>query len=80
MLASGEAPPSRFPTRLVVRAPVGLHAAIAAAARLNLTSSAEWTRRAILHALKTEGVRLDPDGHVETSDAGIDPTKRGGRP
>jgi len=67
MLAAHEAPPGRFPTRLVVRAPVGLHAAIAAAARLNLTSSAEWTRRAILHALRVDGVRLAPDGHVEES-------------
>jgi hypothetical protein len=70
MLAANEAPTSRFPNRLVVRTPAGLSAAIAAAARLNLTSSAEWTRRAILHALKAEGVRLDPDGHVETTDTG----------
>ncbi len=67
MLAAHEA---RFPTRLVVRAPVGLHAAIAAAARLNLQSSAEWTRRAILHALRAEGVRLTPDGNIETTDTG----------
>jgi hypothetical protein len=75
MLASHEASSGRFPKRLIVRAPVGLHAAIAAAARLNLTSSAEWTRRAILHALRAEGVRLTPDGVVETTD-----TERGEQP
>ena len=65
MLAASEAPPGKFPSRLIVRAPMGLNAAIAAAARLNLTSSAEWTRRAILHALKADGVRLAPDGQIE---------------
>jgi hypothetical protein len=69
MLACHEAPSGRFPTRLVVRAPVGFHAAIAAAARMNLTSSAEWTRRAILHALKADGVRLGADGRVDTGEA-----------
>ena len=77
MLAANEAQASRFPARLVVRSPVGLNAAIAVAARLHLTSSAEWTRRAILQALRADGVRLDPDGSVETTDTGSSTRGRG---
>jgi hypothetical protein len=59
-------PQHRFPQRLAVRVPAGLPQAVEAAARLQFTSPSEWARRALLHALQADGVRLGADGRVET--------------
>jgi hypothetical protein len=54
----------RFPDRLAIRVPAGLPAAVEAAARYRLTSPSEWARRALLAALRADGLHLDEDGQV----------------
>jgi hypothetical protein len=65
---------------LKVRAPAGFAQAVAAAARLNHQTSADFVRQLLLREMKQAGVRLGADGRVETTDTGTDPTKRGRRP
>jgi hypothetical protein len=60
----------RFPEAVRVRVPRGFPAAVEMAARLQLTSPSEYLRRAVLHALRADGVHLDADGRVETADTG----------
>jgi hypothetical protein len=48
----------RYPRKLSLRVPPELPAAIEIAARANLTSPAEYLRRAIVDALRADGVRL----------------------
>jgi hypothetical protein len=48
----------RYPRKLSLRVPPELPAAIEIAARANLTSPADYLRRVIVHALRTDGVRL----------------------
>ena len=57
----------RFPERLRLRTPAGLHAAVEAAARQRHTSPSEWARQAILRSLEAEGLCLK-DGRVELQD------------
>jgi hypothetical protein len=49
---------SRFPEDLKAKAPKGMSAAIAAAARIKNTTNAEYVRQAVLQCLATDGVRL----------------------
>jgi hypothetical protein len=57
---------SRFPDAIRCRVPRGMPQAVEAAARAQLTAPSEYIRRAVLAALRTDGVHLDPDGHVDT--------------
>jgi hypothetical protein len=59
---------SRYPDRLTLRVPLGLPQAIEAAARRQLTTAPEYVRRALLQALKGDGVRLGVDGNVDTAE------------
>ncbi len=54
-----------YPARLALRVPVEMQAALLIAAKMQLTSPSEYLRRAVLLALRTDGVRLGADGHVE---------------
>ena len=56
----------RFQQRLVVRVPAGLPAAVEIAARLRLTTPAEFARRALLDACQIAGVSLGADGRIAT--------------
>ncbi len=47
-----------FPEDLRVKAPRGLHEAIAAAAQRNHTTQSEWIRQSILRALEADGLGL----------------------
>lgn len=51
-------PASRFPSRMEVRVPAALRQAVEIAAERQNTKAAEWTRRALLRALETEGIYL----------------------
>jgi hypothetical protein len=55
----------RYPQIVRARVPAGLPAAIEIAARVQLTSPAEYLRRALLAALEADGVRLDADGRID---------------
>jgi hypothetical protein len=55
---------TRLPARMTLRVPRGLPEAIEAAARRQLTSPTEYARRALVAALRSDGVRLRPDGRV----------------
>jgi hypothetical protein len=48
----------RFPDDLLVKAPRGARAAIAAAAQLKHTSHSEYVRQALLRCLEADGVKL----------------------
>jgi hypothetical protein len=50
-----------YPARLTLRVPRGLPQAIDAAARRGLTSPSEYVRRAVLNALKADGLDLGTD-------------------
>jgi hypothetical protein len=54
----------RFPQRLAIRVPAGLPAAVEAAARRQFTSPSEWARRALLDALRSDGVHIGAAGRV----------------
>ena len=56
-----------YPARMALRVPAEMQEAVSVAARLQLTSPSEYLRRAVLAALKTDGVRLGADGRL-TSD------------
>jgi hypothetical protein len=53
-----------YPARLTLRVPEGLPQAIEAAARSQLTSPSEYVRRAVLSALKGDGIQVGTDGSV----------------
>jgi hypothetical protein len=55
----------RFPQRLAIRVPAGLPAAVEAAARRQFTSPSEWARRALLDALRSDGVHIGRPGVSE---------------
>jgi hypothetical protein len=57
----------RYPELIKARAPIGLLAAVQAAAARRHTTSSEWMRRALLERLEAEGIRLR-DGNVEALD------------
>ena len=59
-----------YPARMALRVPMEMQEAVTLAARMQFTSPSEYLRRAVLHALKADGVRLGPDGRVETYDTG----------
>ena len=69
-----------YPARMALRVPAEMQEAVTVAARLQFTSPSEYLRRAVLYALRADGVRLSPDGHVETADIGTDHVKRRSRP
>jgi hypothetical protein len=56
----------RFPGRMRLRTPQALPGAIRIAAERRCTSPAEWARQALLKALEADGVRLLPNGGIET--------------
>ena len=66
-MASQNTTPSHqpLPDRLTLRVPLGLPQAVEAAARSQLTSSPEYVRRALLQALRGDGVHLGADGEIE---------------
>jgi hypothetical protein len=47
-----------YPARVALRMPVEMQEAVTVAARLALTSPSEYLRRAVLAALRTDGVKL----------------------
>ena len=47
-----------YPARIALRVPAEMQEAVTVAARLQLTSPSEYLRRAVLAALKTDGLRL----------------------
>ena len=56
----------RFPQMIRARVPAGLPAALALAARAQLTSPCEYLRRAVVRALQADGVHLDAEGRIAT--------------
>jgi hypothetical protein len=58
-----------YPARVALRMPAEMQEAVTLAARLQFTSPSEYLRRAVLHALRADGVRLRPDGCVDTGDS-----------
>jgi hypothetical protein len=62
MTATTSAASGRYRDRLTLRVPLGLPQAIEAAATRQLTSPAEYVRRALLGALNADGIRLEADG------------------
>jgi hypothetical protein len=56
-----------FPETLRMRAPRGLPAAVAVAARRKHMSPSEWARQSILRSLEADGVRLLDGGQVDMS-------------
>jgi hypothetical protein len=58
----------RMPELLRMRAPAGLQAAVAVAARRRHMSVSEWARRRILAGLEAEGIRLLPAGIIEITE------------
>ena len=61
MPATQSTQPHRYPRRVTLRVPVGLPDALEAAARQQLTSPAEYCRRALIQALRADGVRIEND-------------------
>jgi hypothetical protein len=59
-----------YPARMALRIPAEMQEAVTVAARMQFTSPSEYLRRAVLLALRTDGVRLGADGRVETNDTG----------
>jgi hypothetical protein len=57
-----------YPSWLKVRAPVGFAQAVAAAARLNHQTSADFVRQLLLREMRKAGVRLGADGRIETGE------------
>ncbi len=55
-----------YPARIALRIPAAMQEAVTLAARLQFTSPSEYLRRAVLHTLRADGVRLRPDGHLDT--------------
>jgi hypothetical protein len=55
---------------MALRVPMEMQEAVTLAARLQFTSPSEYLRRAVLHALRADGVRLGADGRLETYDTG----------
>ena len=51
-----------YPARMALRVPTEMQEAVTVAARLQLTSPSEYLRRAVLAALRTDGVRVGMDG------------------
>lgn len=47
-----------YPARIALRIPAEMQEAVTVAARLALTSPSEYLRRAVLAALRTDGVKL----------------------
>jgi hypothetical protein len=67
MLSSkNDASTPRFPRRMCLRAPQGLQEAIQIASRQRHSNPSEYARQALLGALAADGVRLLPDGKVES--------------
>ena len=58
-----------YPDKLRLRVPRGLPDALRLAARQRHTTLSEWARRALLHALEAEGVRLGNEPMQEGSEA-----------
>jgi hypothetical protein len=56
----------RFPQRITLRCPPGLPAALQIAARQALTTPSEYLRRALLQAMRADGVHLDAEGRIAT--------------
>jgi hypothetical protein len=56
-----------YSARLTLRVPHGVPQAIEAAARRVLTSPSEYVRRAVLNALKADGVHLAADGKIQVA-------------
>ena len=56
-----------YPARLTLRVPQGLPQAIDAAARRGLTSPSEYVRRAVVNALKADGVHMGAEGQTKTA-------------
>jgi hypothetical protein len=56
---------TRFPHRITLRTPEGLSEALEVAARHELTTPAEFARRALLKACRSAGVELRPNGKVQ---------------
>ena len=48
----------RYPTRISVRVPAAVACALEEAASRELTSPSEYTRRALIRAIKADGVAL----------------------
>jgi hypothetical protein len=59
----------RYPQTIRARVPAGLPQAIEIAARAQLTSPAEYCRRALLAALGSDGVNLDGNGRISIAAA-----------
>jgi hypothetical protein len=57
---------SMYGSWLKIRAPAGFAQAVAAAARLNHQTSADFVRQLLLREMRKSGVRLGVDGRVET--------------
>lgn len=75
MRANTDTPSGMYRAWLKVRAPVGFAQAVAAAARLNHQTSADFVRQLLLREMRKSGVKLCTDGRVETADTGA--TNRG---
>jgi hypothetical protein len=56
---------TRFPSRLCLRTPAGLSEAVEAAARHDLTTPAEFARRALVAACRAQGIELCADGRID---------------
>lgn len=65
---------TRFASRMCLRTPRGLAAAIEQAAAQRHTGPSEWARQALLGALAADGVHLLPDGRVKGRAAPAGPT------
>ena len=58
----------QLPEVLRMRAPAGLPAAAAVAARRRHMSVSEWARRHLLAALEADGIHLKPAGVIEIAE------------
>jgi hypothetical protein len=59
-----------YPARVILRMPAEMREAITAAARLQLTTPSEYLRRAVLLALRTDGV-MHAAGRPVGRDGGV---------
>jgi hypothetical protein len=68
MRANTDAHSGMYPSWLKVRAPPGFAQAVAAAARINHQTSADFVRQLLLREMRKSGVRLRADGRVEQAE------------
>lgn len=61
MQTASTSPKINFPFKLRLRVPQGLPEALQLAAQKNFTTSAEWSRQALIKQLAAEGVPLSRD-------------------